>query len=148
MAAERIGLDPLADAYCELGTNKHKMRYVNAPSERIPFPDEYFDVVSSFNSLDQVDNLDQTISEIIRVLTPGGLFLLLTELNHSPTPTEPMVFSWDIVKKFLPSLKLTEEKHYEKSKGGMYESILAGIPYNHANKLRRYGILSAKFIKD
>lgn len=147
MAAERVGLDAIADAYRRLGTANHKMRYVNAPSEQIPFPDKYFDVVCSFNSLDHVDNLDQSISEIIRVLAPGGLFLLLTELNHDPTATEPQVFSWDIVEKFSSEFKLVKEKQYEKSGSGMYDSVLAGVPYNHASKLLRKGILSAKFIK-
>lgn len=101
----------------------------------------------SFNSLDHVDNLDQVVNEIIRVIAPGGLFLLLTELNHDPAPCEPIVFSWDIIEKFLPHLKVVEEKHYEKSASGMYESIRAGVPYNHANKLRRCGLLSASFIK-
>jgi len=147
MASERIGLDPLADAYSKLGTNYHKMKYVAAPAEQIPFPDEYFDVVSSFNSLDHVDNLDKTLNEIIRVIAPGGLFLLLTDLNHDPSFTEPIVFSWDITKKFLPHLKVVQEKHYERSPVGIYKSILAGIPYDYTNKLRRYGVLSAKFIK-
>lgn len=147
MVSERVGLDPLANSYRKLGTDNHKMQYVAARSEQIPFPDEYFDVVCSFNSLDHVDNLDQTINEIMRVIAHGGLFLLLTELNHDPTACEPIVYSWDIVEKFLAHLKVVEEKHYEKSAAGMYESIRAGVPYNHANKLQRYGILSAKFIK-
>jgi ubiquinone/menaquinone biosynthesis C-methylase UbiE len=36
----------------------HGMTYVAARSEEIPFPEGYFDVVSSFNSLDHVDDLD------------------------------------------------------------------------------------------
>ena len=51
---ERIGLDPLVNRYRKLGIGAHRMRYVCAPSERIPFPKEYFDFVASFNSLDHV----------------------------------------------------------------------------------------------
>ena len=123
------------------------MQYVNAPVEQIPFPDGYFNIVSSFNSLDHVDNLDKSISEIIRVIKPSGLFLLLTDLNHEPRTNEPISFSWDIVGKFLPKLKLISEKHYERSAEGIYQSILANISYDHSNKLRRYGVLSAKFQK-
>lgn len=147
VASERIGLDPLADSYHEFGIDNQKMQYVTAEVEQIPFPDNYFDVVCSFNSLDHVDNLEQAIKEIIRVTATGGYFLLLTDLNHKPTHCEPVSFSWDIVERFLPHFKLVEEKHYEKSARGMYESILAGVPYNHADKSRRYAILSAKFIK-
>ena len=147
MASERVGLDPLVPVYHKLGINTHKMAYVSARSEKIPFPDRYFDVVSSFNSLDHVDDINLTVKEIIRVITPGGLFLLLTDVGHDPTVCEPIVLSWDIVSKFMPSLKLVEEKHYEKSENGMYESIKANIPFDYLNRTKRYGILSAKFIK-
>ena len=61
MASERIGLDPLANRYLKLGAADHKMRYVSAHSESIPFSDGYFDVVCSFNSLDHVSNLEATM---------------------------------------------------------------------------------------
>ncbi|MBN1593518.1 MAG: class I SAM-dependent methyltransferase [Candidatus Coatesbacteria bacterium] len=147
MAEERVGLDPLVDSYRELGIDEHKMRYVCSPAERIPFEDGHFDVVCSFNSLDHVNDLEQTIGEIKRIVAPGGLFLLLTDVNHDPTPCEPISFSWDIVKKFTPPMELVEEKHYEKSPGGMYKSIRVGAPYDHGNQSRRYGILSAMFRK-
>jgi len=146
MAAERIGLDPLADEYLKLGAANHKMSYVASGSETIPFPDEHFDVVCSFNSLDHVNDLNRTIAEIIRVVRPGGLFLLLTDVNHRPTPTEPIEFSWDIKDYFQPALEAIEERHYEK-RGGMYESIREGRIYDHDNPARRYGITSLKFRK-
>lgn len=148
MTAERIGLDPLANEYQKLGADKHKMAYVAAPSEAIPFTDNYFDVVTSFNSLDHVENLDQTIDEIMRVVKPGGLFLLLTDVNHSPTPCEPIEFSWDVVDRFLPQFDLLEQRQYEKPQNeGLYKSIQNAIPYDHSITNNRYGILSAKFKK-
>jgi ubiquinone/menaquinone biosynthesis C-methylase UbiE len=147
-ASKRVGLDPLAGSYRKLGIEQHKMEYVSAPAEHIPFPDGYFDVVTSFNSLDHVDNLEESINEIIRVVAPGGLFLLLTEVNHPPTAREPISYSWDIVEKFKPALKVAEEKHYERPVNGMYQGIQAGTPYDHSNKSNRYGILSAKFVKE
>jgi ubiquinone/menaquinone biosynthesis C-methylase UbiE len=45
MAAERVGIDPLARKYMKLGAAKHAMSYVAAPSERIPFSNGYFDIV-------------------------------------------------------------------------------------------------------
>lgn len=148
MALERVGLDPLVESYRGLGINNHKMSYVCARAENIPFEDGYFDIVTSFNSLDHVDNLDQAINEIVRVLTPSGTFLLLTEVNHPPTPCEPIEFSYDIEKKFIQKdMKLIGANHYEKFKEGIYESILANIPYDHHNKTKRCGFLSAIFIK-
>lgn len=146
-ALVRVGLDPLAVEYRRLGTGTHQMQYVAARSERMPFPDGSFDVVCSFNSLDHVDNLDETTSEVIRVLAPNGIFLLHTDIHDMPTPKEPIAYSWNVVEKFCPDLILLEERHYEKSARGMYASIRAGIPYDHANPSKRYGVLSAKFSK-
>jgi ubiquinone/menaquinone biosynthesis C-methylase UbiE len=70
----RIGLDPLADEYCKLGTASHHMRCVAAVSEYIPFADEPFDFVTSLNSLDHVVDVRQTVNEIKRVTAAHGLF--------------------------------------------------------------------------
>ncbi len=146
MAAERVGLDPLADTYRHLGTDAHDMRYVAASAESIPFPDNYFDVVCSFNSLDHVDNLELAVAEIVRVTAVDGLFLLLTDIHERPTVLEPQSFSWDVVDRFQPTLRLVDTQHYEK-RAGMYESIRNGVDFDHSNESRRYGVLSAKFVK-
>lgn len=130
-AAERIGLDPLAKEYQKLGTNKHQMTYVNARSDKIPFPDGYFDVVASFNSLDHVDQLARTIQEIIRVTRKGGVFLLIVEINHPPTQTEPISLKRDsVLGAFVPGFTVKRswccamlpEQH------DVYGSILANKP--------------------
>ena len=147
MALERIGLDPLAEQYRSLGAESQKMKYITSPSEDIPFEDNYFDVAASFNSLDHVDDLTATISEIKRVLIPGGLFLLLSDVNHDPTLCEPQTFSWEITRSFLPEFEILDEKHYERKVNGMYESIKMNLPYDNFDKTKRYGILSVKFRK-
>ena len=43
-----------------------------ASATRLPFPSESFDLVYSFGVLLLVDQLDQAIAEILRVLKPGG----------------------------------------------------------------------------
>lgn len=146
-AAERVGLDPLVDAYRELGIDDQQMTYVEAPAESIPFGDGHFDVVSSFNSLDHVDDLDATIAEIKRVLRPGGTFLLITDVNHDPTPTEPIEFSWDVVDRFAPELESVAVEQFEKPADGVYQSVAAAVPYDHGNPTRRYGVLSARFTR-
>ena len=147
MATTRVGLDPLVPDYRKLGIERHKMQYVEAPSERIPFPANYFDVVCSFNSLDHVNDLEQTINEIIRVTAPNGLFLLLTDVNHGATFCEPNEYSWAIVDRFSAGLKLVEMKKYEKPESGLYQSILRNVAYNDADPAVRTAILSAKFRK-
>lgn len=145
MARLRIGVDPLAAYYKMLGTEKHAMEYIATGSESIPFPDEYFDRVTSFNSLDHVDNLEVTIQEIKRVLKPGGTFLLLSDVNHKPTICEPISFSWNIVDSFKDSFTLIKLNHFEKSNDGIY--VKNAIPFDHNNKTDRYGVVSAMFTK-
>lgn len=145
-AKERIGLDPLAEDYLKLGANKHEMKYVASGSEEIPFGDSYFDIVCSFNSIDHVEDLKRTISEIKRVLKSGGTFLLLTDVNHKPTPTEPQEISWDIVEEFAPEFELVSQEKFEKNKKAMYGSLRDREEYDFNNSEERYGILSAMFI--
>lgn len=123
------------------------MKYVSSDAEKIPFTDQYFDIITSFNNIDHVDDLQQSVREIKRLLKLGGLFLLLTDVGHDPTPAEPIELDFEIVKAFLPQFELLAERHYEKLSGGLYESILEGTAFDHANKTKRYGILSAKFRK-
>jgi ubiquinone/menaquinone biosynthesis C-methylase UbiE len=146
-AKERVGLDPLVDQYQKLGIGAHRMRYSCAPSEKIPFPDEYFDFVSSFNSLDHVDKVDQTLSEITRVLKKDGSFLVITEINHPPTPTEPHTLSEDLIERLsrdfsLIAVKLTAIR----SDHDIYGSLRDNIPYAPDPKATP-GILSAHMRK-
>lgn len=139
---ERIGLDPLADKYIKLEGKHHQMKYVKSGAENIPFEDGYFDVVSSLNSLDHVDDLNQCIKEIKRVVKPGGLFLMIADIHSFPTVAEPSNFDWDITKAFFPEFKVESEKHFEGD--NMYKSLRENIPFNHEDKTDRYGIITLK----
>jgi SAM-dependent methyltransferase len=144
---QRIGLDPLVPKYTELGITEHAMDYVAAHSERMPFPDGCFDVVTSINSLDHVANLERTIAEIVRVTATSGLFLLLTELNHLPTICEPMDFSFEVVDRFQPGLQVLEERRFERSGGGIYDTLRSDVRYDDSDPRPRYAVLSVKFTK-
>ena len=146
-AAERIGLDPLADDYRELRSEGYQMEMIASGSESIPFADGHFDIVASFNSLDHVDDLDKTISEIKRVVCPGGFFLLLTDVNHKATLCEPIEYGWEIAQGFTDVLEIVEERRLEKPEANMYQSIRANVSYDMEDKTQRYGITSLKFRK-
>lgn len=147
MSEKRVGLDPLARKYLKLGADKHQMEYSSNPSEKIPFDDEYFDVVSAFNSLDHVSNVDKSISEIKRVVKPKGLFLLLVEVNHEPTNCEPHKLAPDIVEKFKPEFQCLDLKIFQPAQKGLYDSITAGREYSNPHAVVEAGWLSAKFEK-
>lgn len=48
------------------------------PESKLPFPDESFDTVLSFQVFEHIPNTDHYLSEIRRVLAPGGCLLLVT----------------------------------------------------------------------
>jgi SAM-dependent methyltransferase len=152
-AGLRIGLDPLASAYRQLGAKRHSMYYVTGGAERLPFAAEAFDVVCAFNALDHVDDLTPVIGEIKRVLASQGAFLLISEIHRRPTVLEPSAYSWDIVARFQPELEIVEQSQVEytvfspEGFGDIYQSLRRGTPYNHGDVNERTGILSAKLRK-
>jgi ubiquinone/menaquinone biosynthesis C-methylase UbiE len=145
MAAERVGLDSLAEEYMKLGADKHKMTYVDSGAESIPFSRAHFDAAFAFNSLDHVRDLGQVIAEIKRIVKPGGLFLLITEIDHEPTATEPQSFSFDIVDCFAPEFAPTWSQAFEIEHSQVYQSIDAGRIYDRSNPEKRPALLCVKF---
>ena len=145
LAAERIGLDPLADEYLKLGADRHRMRYVNAPAEEIPFPAAYFDAAFAFNSLDHVREPAKCIAEIKRIVRPGGIFLLITEINHEPTPTEPQTLSWDVLDQFPPEFTRAWARAFEIEGAMVYQAIDRGLEYDPTDSAKRSALLCARF---
>ena len=145
MTAERVGVDSLANEYKKLGADRHKMTYVDAGAESIPFPAAHFDVAFSFNSLDHVDDLERAVGEIKRIVKPGGLFLLITEVNHEATATEPQCFTFDVVDHFAPEFTVLSARRFEMSGAGIYQSLDENRPYVDADPTRRDALLCAKF---
>lgn len=143
----RIGLDPLSTKYISLGIDTSKMKLITGYAENIPFDENEFDVVCSFNSLDHVEDINKTLDEIKRVLKPNGLFLLIIDIHPYKTITEPHTISWEISSKINKKLNLLKKMEFEKKSLKIYSSILHNIPYDHTDVKKRYGILSAIFEK-
>ena len=55
--------------------------YQLGSAENIPFPDDYFDLVTCQTVLVHVKELSAAITEMVRVLKPGGLFLVAEPNN-------------------------------------------------------------------
>jgi ubiquinone/menaquinone biosynthesis C-methylase UbiE len=130
-ASRRVGLDPLADDYRELGADAHAMEYVAAGSEAMPFADGEFDVVTSINSLDHVDDLERTAAEIKRVTRPGGHLVLAVEVGHDPTWTEPQTLSWDVWELFAPEFEVVSRGEYERDAGGLFDGAWRRERFDH-----------------
>ena len=143
IAAERVGLDPLADDYRRLGVKRHAMTYCCAPAEAIPFADWHFDVVICINALDHVDDVERATTEMCRVLAPGGLLLLIVEIHPRPTIAEPHALPWSLTSRF--PLTVMEERHLERSDGTL-SYLEHEIPFDHAAPPHS-GMLVAKLLK-
>lgn len=105
MGADGAGVDAseaLLDIARERAPHAH---FVRSPMEELPFEDETFDVVTSFNGL-QFGG-DEAFPEAVRVLNPGGMlavsfwsdfgdfeeyFALLQNYSHPSGPTLPEKF--------------------------------------------------------
>jgi SAM-dependent methyltransferase len=138
-----VGLDPLVAGYREFGIDDHAMEYVEGRSEDMPFPDASFDVITSINSLDHVDDLDRTLAEVTRVLVPGGELLVLVHIHRRPTIAEPVHVPWDLADRINATFERITEHHYELSPAGdsALRAMHDGIPYDHTDQTERYGAL-------
>lgn len=127
-AAERVGADPLADKYIKLNGGIHRMKYVKAGSEELPFEDGYFDIVSIFNALDHVEDVSASVVEAERVLAPGGDLLLIVEINHKPTLTEPHFLTDNILEDFRNCETRTRMECAVNAQHNVYGSIFEAQP--------------------
>ena len=144
----RIGLDPLASAYRKLGTDQHKMIYLNSYSENIPLRRGKCNVVSSFNSLDHVNDVRKTIREIKRVTGSEGLFLLIVEVNHMPKICEPHRISpYELIELLKPEFICKNMVVYKPVTRGVYTSIRKNVMYEKPEHVNSKGYMSACFIR-
>jgi len=62
------------------------IKMVLGDSENIPFEDNYFDAITVSFGVRNFENLDKGLKEILRVLKPGGTFVVLETAVPTKTP--------------------------------------------------------------
>ena len=82
-ASEVIGLD-LSEGMLSVGRKKiseknlqNKIKMVQGDSEDLPFGNDHFDAITVAFGVRNFENLEKGLSEIQRVLKPGGIFAIL-----------------------------------------------------------------------
>ncbi len=82
----------ISERMIELARSKHldSAMFLVKDVEKLDFRDESFDNVFAITSLEFVDNLDKAISQIYRVLRPGGNLLIGALNGNSPYIQEKM----------------------------------------------------------
>jgi ubiquinone/menaquinone biosynthesis C-methylase UbiE len=87
--------------------NSKKLKVVTFNGEKLPFPDNSFDIVAVYSVLHHIPNYLYGIGEMIRVIKPGGLIYIDHEANEN---------------KWIDNEKLKE--YYSLAKYNKYEEIL------------------------
>ncbi len=85
--ARVVGLDPaaraIAAARAHAARQNLEIDYDVGVGEALPYADAAFDIVVCVDVLEHVSDLEKVVTEIARVLKPGGLFLFDT-INRNP----------------------------------------------------------------
>jgi SAM-dependent methyltransferase len=82
-AAERVGVDPLADQYKLLFPSWQGLaQTIAAHGEQLPFDDNSFDIVLSDNVVDHAENPRRIVEEMTRVLRPDGVMYFTVHIHH------------------------------------------------------------------
>jgi SAM-dependent methyltransferase len=78
-----VGVDPLAVSYGNLFPRwQNCAPTVAAVGELLPFPDQSFDIVICDNVVDHAESPAQIVSELARILVPGGLLYFTVNIHH------------------------------------------------------------------
>jgi len=81
----RYAIDPLEDFYKSNETltklRDSRVQYLVGTGERIPFEDGLIDLVILDNVLDHVHKTNEVMSEILRILKPGGILYLTVNIR-------------------------------------------------------------------
>src|SRR6267143_4816588 len=65
-------------------------------AQRLPFPDASFDLLHANQVIEQVPDVDLFVSEVTRVLRPGGCAILSTENGSSWVNIGAAILGWQI----------------------------------------------------
>lgn len=71
--SECYGFDVSSVAIDKAKETGDRVNYIAGPSDRWPLDDSFFDAVVIYDVLEHVESVEQTMSEIKRVLKPGGV---------------------------------------------------------------------------
>lgn len=91
-ASEIIGLD-ISQGMLSVGKSKisskkldNIIQMVQGDSENLPYEDDHFDAITVAFGVRNFENLEKGLSEIFRVLRPGGTFVVLETSVPTKTP--------------------------------------------------------------
>ena len=147
-AEKIIGLD-ISAGMLEVGRKKvaqknlnNKIELVLGDSENMPFDDNSFDAITVAFGVRNFETLEKGLAEILRVLKPGGIFVILETSNPTKAPFKQGYFFY--TKYILPLIG----KFFSKDNAayGYLSESASVFPYGEAlnNILRKIGFIDVK----
>lgn len=147
-ATEIIGLD-ISPGMLEVGKKKVRAKKLNnqismvvADSEKMSFKDNYFDAITVAFGVRNFENLEKGLTEIYRVLKPGGIFVVLETSLPTKAPYKQGYKLYS--KKILPMIGRIFSK--DRSAYSYLSESAAVFPYGQAfnNILEKIGFTNIK----
>lgn len=137
LSVQTTGIDPTADLLAVAREKDDTGQYVQCLAEDLPFVEATFDLAVAYLSLIDVPDLDAAISELVRVLKPGG-HVLIANLQSYTTAWEQ-----DTIERLPAGPRRVTMLDYLEDRG--FETEWAGIRImNYHRPMMRYvrGFLS------
>lgn len=147
-ATEIIGAD-ISEGMMEVGRRKvteknldSRIKLVYGDSENLPFADNHFDAITVAFGVRNFETLEKGLAEILRVLKPGGIFVIL----ETSVPTKfPFKQGYKFYSKFiLPAIGRLFSK--DRSAYAYLSESASVFPHGEAlnNILRKVGFIEVK----
>jgi demethylmenaquinone methyltransferase/2-methoxy-6-polyprenyl-1,4-benzoquinol methylase len=119
-AKEIIGLD-ISQGMLDIGKKKiaaqkldDKIQMVLGDGENIPYPDNYFDVITVAYGVRNFENLEIGLHEILRTIKPGGQFIILETSVPTQFPFKQGYYLYtNFIMPFICKLFSKDKKAYD-----------------------------------
>lgn len=121
-----------------------RIRYIQADAQRLPFPDDHFQLVSIAFGLRNVTDTDRGLAEMVRVVQPGGRVVIL----EFSKPTNPWFASLyqTYFRTVLPFIGQVVSRSRDQAYRYLPASVLT-FPDGErlAEVMRRHGLVNVRY---
>lgn len=139
-----VGLDIELERAQE--SNRKAPAVINAAGERLPFPDDRFDLILSHEVLEHVQNDGMAIREMVRTLRPGGRLVLFCPNRGYPFETHGIYWNGRYQFGNIPLVNYLPRRwrdrlapHVNVYTRGDLERLFAGLPVRMISRRMIFG---------